>query len=266
MTAPRDPDLTRVGDLLPGALGAPAPGAPGAEPGGSAPPAGDAPVTARGPAGEVGLGQDLSRVVALVWPDVVGPEVAANAHPVQLRRRRLVVSASSSVWAQTLQLMSGAILERMNERLGPGSVEEVVFRHAGWEERPRRYAGQGVAEVQGVPPSVTASPGAAGEQLSAPSQSPESSKLRSRPDALRPAPGDPAGAPPSPAPSAPPPMESPALLCELSSGPPSAPPLTAEQEGALAAVERLDLAPELREKIIRTMKAGFVRAQQDSVR
>jgi hypothetical protein len=34
----------------------------------------------------------------------------------------------------------------------------------------------------------------------------------------------------------------------------------------LAAVERLDLAPELREKIIRTMKAGFVRAQQDSVR
>jgi hypothetical protein len=34
----------------------------------------------------------------------------------------------------------------------------------------------------------------------------------------------------------------------------------------LAAVERLDLAPELREKIIRAMKAGFARAQQDSVR
>lgn len=242
MIASRDPDLVRVGDLLPGALGAPAPGAPSAALPDLAPPAEDAPATARayGSAervelGQIELGQDLSRVVALVWPDVVGPEVAANAHPVQLRRRRLVVSVSSSVWAQTLQLMSGAILERINERLGPGSVEEVVFRHAGWEERPRRYVGQGVADMQGVPPSAPPSapalPGTTGEQ-----------------------------------PSTPPPPESPALPGELSSGPLLASPLTAEQEGALAAVERLDLAPELREKIIRAMKAGFARAQQDSVR
>jgi hypothetical protein len=233
----RDPDLTRVGDLLLGALGAPAPGAPSAALPDLASPAEDAPATARahGSAERIELGQDLSRVVALVWPDVVGPEVAANARPVQLRRRRLVVSASSSVWAQTLQLMSGAILERMNERLGPGSVEEVVFRHAGWEERPRRYAGQGVADMQGVPPSAPpsapASPGATGGQLSAPL-----------------------------------PPESPALPGELSCGPLLLPPLTAEQKGALAAVERLDLAPELREKIISAMRAGFVRAQQDSVR
>mgnify|MGYP003777466989 CR=1 FL=1 len=238
MTASRDPDLTRVGDLLPGALGAPASGAPSAALPDLASPAEDAPATARahGSAerielGQIELGQDLSRVVALVWPDVVGPEVAANAHPVQLRRRRLVVSVSSSVWAQTLQLMSGAILERINERLGPGSVEEVVFRHAGWEERPRRYVGQGVADMQGVLPSAPALPGTAGEQ-----------------------------------PSMPPSPESLALPGELSSGPLLASLLTAEQEGALAAVERLDLAPELREKIIRAMKAGFVRAQQDSVR
>lgn len=233
MITSRDPDLTRVGDLLLGALGAPAPGAPSAALPDLASPAEDAPATARahGSAERIELGQDLSRVVALVWPDVVGPEVAANAHPVQLRRRRLVVSASSSVWAQTLQLMSGAILERINERLGPGSVEEVVFRHAGWEERPRRYAGQGVADMQGVPPSAPALPGTTGEQ-----------------------------------PSTPPSPESPALPGELSSGPLLASLLTAEQEGALAAVERLDLAPELREKIIRAMKAGFARAQQDSVR
>ena len=82
-----------------------------------------------------------ARSVAAAWADVVGTEVAANARPVHLQRGRLVVSTSSSVWAQTLQLMSEAVLAGLRERVGPGVVERVVFRHAGWEERPQRPAG-----------------------------------------------------------------------------------------------------------------------------
>jgi len=88
--------------------------------------------------------RSAARLLALVWPEVVGEEVAANARPVQLRQGRLVVSASSASWAQTLQLMGDAIIDRLNERLGGGAVDRVVFRHAGWEESGgRALAGPG---------------------------------------------------------------------------------------------------------------------------
>ena len=68
-----------------------------------------------------------------MWADVVGAEVADNARPVQLREGRLVVTTSSSAWAQTLQSMSPMVIARLNERLGDGVVEKAVFRHAGWD-------------------------------------------------------------------------------------------------------------------------------------
>ena len=83
--------------------------------------------------------RDPARRLAEVWPELVGGEVAANAVPVHLRNGRLVVSASSSAWAQTLELMSEAILARIGEHLGEGLVEKVTFQHAGWEDRPRAH-------------------------------------------------------------------------------------------------------------------------------
>jgi hypothetical protein len=79
---------------------------------------------------------DVSRALAEVWPEIAGAEVAANASPVQLKAGRLVVSTSSSVWAQTLQYMSDDLADRLNKRLGTRAVRQIVFRHAGWEERP----------------------------------------------------------------------------------------------------------------------------------
>jgi len=207
------PDFERLGDLLRGVqdvqeLGSGAPHDGGSDTTGrSAPPAGSS--VDRGGAHSAATDPrsprpDVSRRLAAVWPDVVGPEAAANARPVQLRQGRLVVSASSSAWAQTLQLMSEAIVGRLNECLGPGSVERAVFRHAGWEEEARP---SGAARPAGLPE------------------------------------GGPAGRPTT-----------------------AVRPLSKEQEEALAEVEGLEVAPELRRRMAGAIKAAFVRAQQDSVR
>jgi len=181
----REEDFGRVGDLLGDACEA-------AVSGGALVPA---PAGSKGPTVTKGVSTDPARALAALWPDIAGPDVAANARPVQLSRGRLVVSTSSSVWAHTLTYMESDLKDKMNERLGPGTIEQIVFRHAGWEERKRiRQAG-----------------------------------------------------PPPPPPN----------LSE---------PLSARQREALAEVEDLDLPPETRERILRAMKASFVRGEQDSVR
>jgi hypothetical protein len=125
-------DFDRLGDLLGEACGAPGPAITAGRNAAAGSPGRDV---------SAGASRDPARLLATVWADVVGEDVAANAQPVQLRQGRLVVSVSSSAWAQTLHLMSEAIIARVNERLGAGAVERVVFRHAGWEENsPRRVA------------------------------------------------------------------------------------------------------------------------------
>jgi len=157
----RDADFARLGDLLGEACGLPP---DGGAPRGAAPFGGPSRGAARGaPVGAEGRAHssgspcppdDPARLLALAWPEVVGPEVAANARPVQLRRGRLVVSTSSSAWAQTLHLMSDAVASRLNDRLGAGTVEQVVFRHAGWEEQPRG-GGRGGRSAAAPPPEPT---------------------------------------------------------------------------------------------------------------
>jgi hypothetical protein len=141
------PDFDRLGDLLPEASeaaaegagrGAGTPGGPAASNGSgsfarvSQPSAEDPRPGARHAPGLPA--SELNQRLAAVWADAVGPEVAGNAKPVQLRNGRLVVTTSSSPWAQTLQLMSEMVIARVNERLGERVVERVVFRHAGWED------------------------------------------------------------------------------------------------------------------------------------
>lgn len=112
--------------------------------------------------GALGKGMPAERRVAVVWPEVVGPEVARNAQPRTLRAGRLVVATSSSVWAQTLQHMAGEIVPRLNEALAVGSegavdgekpadalmIREAVFRPAGWDPG----AAAGAAPALGAPP------------------------------------------------------------------------------------------------------------------
>ncbi len=139
------PDFDRLGDLLPADGAAPSAGAVGGAGcrGGARP--------SRTPASAAA---DLDRRLSAVWAEVVGAEVAGNARPAQLRGGRLVVTTSSSAWAQTLQLMSEMIIARLNERLGAGAVEKAVFRHAGWD-------------MQAAAPSASPPTRAAGRQAPA---------------------------------------------------------------------------------------------------
>lgn len=135
----RGSDFTRLADLLTAAA---------TSIGSETVPAGSSPAAAREDRRDDRRDdRDLAREVARLWPQVVGLEIAANAAPVYLNRRRLVVSTSSPAWAQTLHMMSEDILRRLNERLGLArglahageksgeALESIVFRHAGWQGR-----------------------------------------------------------------------------------------------------------------------------------
>lgn len=56
--------------------------------------------------------------VQRTWRDAVGAAIAVEARPTRERGGVITVSCSSSVWAQELDLMAPAIIERLNQRLG----------------------------------------------------------------------------------------------------------------------------------------------------
>jgi predicted nucleic acid-binding Zn ribbon protein len=56
------------------------------------------------------------------WRDAVGPAIAQEAQPTGERAGVLTVSCSASVWAQELDLMAPAILERLNRLLRSGRL------------------------------------------------------------------------------------------------------------------------------------------------
>jgi predicted nucleic acid-binding Zn ribbon protein len=60
----------------------------------------------------------LLAAVQQVWRRAVGDTIAGEAQPTGERGGVLIVSCSASVWAQELDLMAPAILDRVNEALG----------------------------------------------------------------------------------------------------------------------------------------------------
>lgn len=60
--------------------------------------------------------------VQRAWLTAVGPAIAQEAQPTGERAGVVTVSCSASVWAQELDLMAPAILQRLNQRLRSGHV------------------------------------------------------------------------------------------------------------------------------------------------
>jgi hypothetical protein len=63
-----------------------------------------------------------------VWSDVVGEAVASHATVRRLRGTVLEVAVSSDAWATEMTYLSGAVLKRLNERLGAGTVTEIAVQ------------------------------------------------------------------------------------------------------------------------------------------
>ncbi|AEI67543.1 DciA family protein [Corallococcus macrosporus] len=74
-------------------------------------------------AGESGKGHAL----APVWAAVVGPHLARHTFPQALQGTTLVVAVTGAQWAQSLESESASLCERLNARLGPGTVTALTF-------------------------------------------------------------------------------------------------------------------------------------------
>jgi len=66
--------------------------------------------------------QTLLADVQRAWSTAVGPAISQEAEPTAERGGVVTVSCSASVWAQELDLMAPAILERLGQLIGPGRV------------------------------------------------------------------------------------------------------------------------------------------------
>lgn len=78
-----------------------------------------------------GAGGAATAVVFSRWEEIVGPAVAAHAHPVSVRGTTLVVGADASAYAAQLRLLTAQLLARVAELTGPGVVEAVEVRVRG---------------------------------------------------------------------------------------------------------------------------------------
>jgi predicted nucleic acid-binding Zn ribbon protein len=63
--------------------------------------------------------------VQQVWGDAVGPAISAEARPASERGGVVTISCSASVWAQELDLMADAIVERVNAALRAGQIDRL---------------------------------------------------------------------------------------------------------------------------------------------
>jgi predicted nucleic acid-binding Zn ribbon protein len=78
--------------------------------------------------------------VQRVWEGVAGPAVAAEATPTGEASGVLTITCSSAVWAQELDLMGQALIERLNGALGADRIRALRCQTVparGWEREPR---------------------------------------------------------------------------------------------------------------------------------
>jgi predicted nucleic acid-binding Zn ribbon protein len=78
------------------------------------------------------------------WDVLVGPEVAAHCVPEQYTEGEVVVRTDSTAWATQVRLLAPAIVRRLNEELGDGTVQRIrVLGPSGpsWRRGPLRAPG-----------------------------------------------------------------------------------------------------------------------------
>ncbi|MBK5277169.1 MAG: DUF721 domain-containing protein [Desulfuromonadales bacterium] len=76
-----------------------------------------------------GLGERLREAeIWRIWPEVVGPTVAARAIPLRIIKGTLTVAVSSGPWMQELRFLTTMMRDKLNERLGAEVVSEIILK------------------------------------------------------------------------------------------------------------------------------------------
>lgn len=86
------------------------------------------------------------------WAAIVGAEVAAHATPVSLADGRLEVRTDTTPWATELKLLAPALLKRLNDVLGDGTVLVIEVRGPNapsWSKGKFRVKGRGPRDTYG---------------------------------------------------------------------------------------------------------------------
>lgn len=86
------------------------------------------------------------------WPSIVGPDVAAHVVPVSFEDGELVVAADSTAWATQTRLLAPALLGRLAEEVGAGTVTSVTVRgpsSPSWKRGPLSVRGRGPRDTYG---------------------------------------------------------------------------------------------------------------------
>lgn len=75
-----------------------------------------------------GVKRELERVGVLTeWPDCVGDRIAAVTRPRSVSEGTLFVEVRSSAWLMELNMMKGAIIERLNEGRESAPIDKLIF-------------------------------------------------------------------------------------------------------------------------------------------
>jgi predicted nucleic acid-binding Zn ribbon protein len=78
----------------------------------------------------------------LLWPQVIGPDLARESQALKLTGGTLLVTASSPALAHQLHLERTMLIERLNEAIGAPAVREIRFRQFGAPTLPPRGGGK----------------------------------------------------------------------------------------------------------------------------
>jgi len=76
---------------------------------------------------EIDQRMDETRALA-VWPEAVGPKIAANTRAVSVIRGRLLVEAKSPAWVQECTLLRVRIKGKINKMIGAEAVKDITFK------------------------------------------------------------------------------------------------------------------------------------------
>lgn len=96
---------------------------------------------------DVAVGSVIGR-----WPQIVGPDIAEHVQPVSFDDGVLTVRAVSTAWATQMRLLTSALLGRLEQEVGAGTVTEIVVAGPSaptWARGRRRAPGRGPRDTYG---------------------------------------------------------------------------------------------------------------------